>query len=574
MLDIYDFLLKGEFTSPMILQDNDVIIVPPIQNRVEINGPLRRTGLFEMKPGESLAKLLEFTGGFTSQAYKERVIANRRTAERLKVEDVYTSNYESFFPQDGDVFVIGEIQNRFENRIQISGALVRPGTFELADGMGIKNLIERAGGLREDAFLNRATLYRTREDYSLEILGFDLGAVVRGEIADIPLQREDVLDIPSLYDVQEEFYVKISGEVNSPGALVFGENMRVGDLVLKAGGFKAAASSSNIEIVRRVKDDNSGKIAEIIRLSVDADLKIIGESSDIALQPYDHIIVRKSPGFKREKLVKVEGEVIYPGDYAITSTNERVSDLLKRSGGLTDFAYSKGATLIRRNEFYVAATDDQIKQLDLTKVRNAISKQGKNISEAEYLYMNRSNAEIVEKSKSQQKGTLVVDDFRKETIENLLEEETDSVNEIRATEMIGINLKQIMNNPGGVYDLLLKEGDVLSIPSELQTVRMRGEILYPTTAVYRDSKSFTSYISNAGGFTEDARRKSVYVIYANGSVRKTNNFLFFKAYPQIEPGAEIIVPKKAPKERMAAQTWIGIATSMATLAIMIDRLVQ
>jgi protein involved in polysaccharide export with SLBB domain len=223
-----------------------------------------------------LENLLNFAGGFTSQAFKERVTVTRKTGTEMKVQDVDAPNFNNFNVQDGDVYLVGEILNRFENRVQATGALMRPGTFELTSGMGIRELVQRAMGLREDAFLNRATLYRTRGDFSLEILPVDIKAVVNGESEDIELRREDVLNIPSIYDLREEFYVKISGEVNKPGAFAFGENMTVADLVLKAGGFKESATSSKIEIARRVKDDISGKLAEIILLDIDRDLRVSG----------------------------------------------------------------------------------------------------------------------------------------------------------------------------------------------------------------------------------------------------------------------------------------------------------
>jgi protein involved in polysaccharide export with SLBB domain len=572
-LDVYEFLINANQNSNIRLQDNDVIMIPPVEKRVEIQGPLKRPGLFELIKDESLEDLIKFAGGFLSTAYPSRAIVYRTTAKELKVENIEQDQFSSFTPKQGDNFIFGEILTRYENRVQVTGALMRPGTYALTDGMGIKDLISKAEGLREDAFLHRATLYRTKADYSLEIMGIDIGAVVRGEIADIPLMREDVLDIPSIYELQEEYYVKISGEINTPGAFAFGEKIKVSDLILRAGGFKASASLSNVEIVRRVKDNDPSTIAKIIRLNVDSDLKL-DLSSDVLLEPFDHVIVRKSPSFRREELAIVEGEVFYPGAYAIVSTNDRISDLLQRSGGLTPNAFAKGATLIRRNEFFQALSADEIKRQDLIRLRTSINREGSAITEAEKLSLNRSNIEIDTKGSLKTSGTLKVDEFRKETIENILVEETTQQVTIRTTEMIGIDLEEIMKNPSSPTNLILKEGDVLSVPTELQTVRMRGEVLYPTTTVYRQVKGFRSYISNAGGFTEDSRKNRSYVIYANGTVKRTTPVLFFNVYPKVEPGAEIIVPKKVPKERMSTQAWIGLGTSMATLAIMIDRLIQ
>ncbi|MFD2036807.1 SLBB domain-containing protein [Belliella marina] len=576
-VDVYDFLINGNQASNVSLKDNDVIMVPPVQKRVEVQGPVRRPGLFEVQNDETLANLIQFAGGFTSTAYPSRVTVYRTTATELKVENVEQAQFETFVPKEGDNYIFGEILTRFENRVQATGALMRPGVYAISQGLGIKDLIQRAEGLREDAFLNRATLYRTRPDFSLEILAVNIGAIVRGEEADIQLQREDVLNIPSIYDIREEYYVRITGEVNRPGSFAFGENMRVEDIILKAGGFKESATSSQIEIARRVKDDVSGKLAEIIRIDIDKDLKIADKNSDLVLQPFDHVIVRKSPGFQREKLVRVEGEVHYPGEYAISSADERISDLIQRTGGLNQFAYAKGATLIRRNEFYEGPSENQIKSNNLSNVKSNAVKDGKDNTEAEKLMLGRIDRKIAEKGGdlANKKEGLLADDFRQETLENLnqMDENLERI-KVKTREMVGIDLGEILKNPGGHNDLILQEGDVLSIPKELQTVRMRGEVLFPTTTRYREFAGFKNYISRAGGFTERSRRGRSYVVYANGDVSRTKKFIFIKFYPHIEPGAEIIIPRKEEKQPLPAQAWIGMGTGVATLALIINNLIN
>lgn len=576
-VDVYQFLVNGDQKSNIRLEEGDVILIPPVQTRVEIAGPLRRPGLFEVKSKETLEDLIKFAGGFTSNAYPNIGTVMRTTEKELKVENIDRSGFASFNPKDGDSFIFGELLERYENRVQISGALIRPGVFALEPGMGVNDLIKRAEGLRDDAFMNRATLYRTRPDFSLEIVTVDIGAVVRGEAPDIALQREDVLNIPSIYDLREEFYVLISGEVNRPGAFAFGDNMKVADLVLRAGGFKESATPSQIEIARRVKDDVSGKLAEIFHIDISKDLKITGENSDMILMPFDHVIVRRSPGFQRERLVRVEGEVFYPGEYAIANANERISDLLKRAGGLNQFAYPKGASLIRRNEFYKFPSDNQVKSENLSDLkRNSLKRQGRN-TEAEKYLLERIDGKIAERGGdlSDQRGGLLVDDFRRDVIEEIGSDST-VVKEIKVKtrEMIGISLEEIIMNPGGPEDLFIQEGDVLSIPKLLQTVRMRGEVLFPTTARYQDRLGFKDYISRSGGFSDDARKKRSYVVYANGDVRRTSSLIGFKFYPKIEPGSEIIVPQKPKKDSIPVQAWIAIATSLATLALLVNNLIQ
>lgn len=574
-IDVYDFLVKGENKANITLRDNDVIIVPPVRNSVEIMGPVRREGIFEVKTGETLADIIAFAGGFQAEAYAERMTVTRKTGSELKVEDVDAAAYNAFIPQDGDMYRVGQLLNRFENRVQISGALMRPGTFALQEGMTLTQLIAKAEGLREDAFLNRATLYRTKADFSLEILPVDINAVVNGTAEDVILRREDVLNIPSIYELREEYFIKISGEVNNPGAFAYGENMKVADMVLKAGGFKESASASQIEIARRVKGDLSGKLAEIILINISKDLKINGADGDLVLQPFDHVIVRKSPGFQREKMVRVEGEVFYPGEYALANANEKISDLLQRAGGLNRFAYAKGATLIRRNELFKAPSDNDIKTQNLTSLKANIARDSLDRTEFDKILLERIDQKIAEKGGDQanKKGGLASEDFKKETL-GLIGERDSVATEIKTLEMVGIDLVAILENPGGVNDLILQEGDVLSIPKQLQTVRMRGEVLFPTTTRFRENVGFKNYVSRAGGFTERSRKSRAYVVYANGNVKRTHKLLFFNVYPRVEPGAEIIVPRKPDREPMSVQAWIGLGTSMATLALLINNFAQ
>ncbi len=571
-IDVYDFLIKGSHSSSITLRDNDVIIVPPVRARVELSGPVRREGYFELKPNENLTHLLSFAGGFKPEAYQDRLTLTRMTGTERRVEEVEAAGFAAFVPKDGDSFRIGEILERFENRVQISGALLRPGTFALEPGMTLGQLIQKAEGLRPDAFVNRATLYRTQSDYSLAIVPVDIQGVLSGKVADIALQREDVLHIPSRYELQEEYYVKISGEVNSPGAFAFGENMRVADLVLQAGGFKAGAATGRIEVVRRRNSEDGSQIAEILPASIAADLSI--SEAPIVLQPFDHVIVRRNPSYRAEQLVRVEGEILYPGEYALTSSNERISDLLRRSGGFTTFAYPKGATLIRRNEYFQSPTEAQQQQQLLQSVKGNLPLDSLSRSELNAQLEGRIQKDIENKSKatSANPEVLMVDQFKKESIEALAQRDSIQV-VMKTTEMIGIDLEAILKNPQGVQDLILLEGDVLSIPKELQTVRMRGELLFPTSTRFEKGAGFKQYISRAGGFTDRSRKSKSYVVYANGNVSRTKKFLFMSFFPRVEPGAEIVVPQKPEREGITAQGWIGIGTSLATLGLLINQLI-
>lgn len=576
--DVYDFLMNGSDTGNIRLQDNDVVIVQPIRTRVEIEGPVRRPGLFEVKSGESIDDLIAFAGGFSDRAYTKRVTVRRATGEQLKVEDVDAGNFSAFSPQDGDYFIVGEILKRYENRVQVLGAVLRPGEFALEEGMTIASLLEKGEGLREDAFLNRATLFRTGDNLTQTVLSINLQGILNGTVPDIPLRKEDVLNVASLYDLKEEFYVQISGEVNQTGVYPYAGNMTVGDLVIRSGGFKESASNSYIEIARRLKDDLTGKVAEIITIEIDPDLQLSPEDERVTLRPFDHVFIRKNIGFKREMLVEVEGEVNYPGTFTLEKRDERISDVLKRAGGLNQFSYAKGATLIRRTEFYKELEEEERKLKELRSLLDNLDQKrdSATYTEVEQGLLQRVEQKLEglreEKKKRDEKDSKKGTNLEEERYVFLEGADSSSVKlDLRETEYVGIEMEKILTSPGSKYDIILQEGDIISIPNQLQTVRMRGEVLYPTTARYDAKRNFKNYISRAGGFSEKARKGRSYVIYANGDVKRTNKFLFFNVFPRLEPGAEIIVPEKPERRPMSVQAWIGIASSLATLAILVDR---
>ncbi|WP_092794040.1 SLBB domain-containing protein [Algoriphagus hitonicola] len=577
-VDIYDFLTKGEQNSNITLQDNDVIIVPPFQSRVEVVGPVRREGYFETKPGESIEKLLSFAGGFSSMAFKDRVTIRRYDESLRKVMDVSSAQFNEFNLQDGDEVLIGEVLDRYTNRVQVVGSVNREGEFSLVEGLTVKALIEKAEGLRPEAFMQRATLYRTNEDLTLGAIPLDLQGIMEGESEDVTLKNEDLLFIPSRYDIQEEFYVKITGEINFPGTYPFASEMTVGDLVLRAGGFLESAANSSIEIARRVRDSQSGQIAEISTLTVNPNLELSEEEKNLPLSPFDHVFIRRSPGFEREQIVSVRGEVMYPGEFVIKNANERISDIVERAGGLSVFAYPKGANLIRRTVYFEGQTEDEIREENLRQMWERLNPEtNRDLNEAEKMLFDRIDKKLAEIEEEKVKKELEEEEEMDQVMVFPESESLDpELNKSRMKEedLVGINLESIMNNPGSEEDLILMEGDILQVPKQLQTVRMVGEVLLPTTARFEKGKSLNYYISKSGGFTEKARKSKAYVIYANGDAAQTRSFLGIKNYPIIEPGAEIVVPQKPERERMSAAGWIGIASSLATLGILIERLVQ
>lgn len=530
-LDIYDFLLNGQFKSNIRLQDQDVIRVPTYQTRVEVVGEVKRPGIFEMLPGEDLADLIRFTGDFTERAYRARVKVLKNTEKERRIADITSDRFASYEPSSGDKYFVDKILDRFENRVTIEGAVFRPGQFELESGLTVGQLIRRAEGLREDAFRSRAYITRLKSDLQTELVSFDVSRVLSGEAPDIPMKREDVVVISSIFDLKEEYNVRVDGEVQRPGQFNFAEGMTLEDAILQAGGLKEGATSKRIEISRRIKNSDvlseSATTAQVFQVDVNQDLK--SATASFVLQPFDIVIVRPSAGYTIQQQVKVQGEVLYPGIYTLVRKNERISDLLKRTGGFTAYAYTEGASL-QRTGAVAKDTSDFEKRVELERLKQFQRLQKKT------------------------SDTLSADINNEETLRN---------------DYVGIDLTRILKKPGGKEDLFLQEGDILSIPRELQTVRVSGEVLSPVTVVYSKGKSFKNYISNAGGFAERAKRKRAYIIYANGAVESTGNFLFFRNYPNVKPGAEIFVPKKPEGRKMSAGEVVGITSGLASLAAII-----
>lgn len=539
-VDVYDFLLNGIQKNNIRLQDQDVINIPVYQSRVEIAGEVKRPALFEVLSTESLEDVIRFAGGFTNKAYTAQIKVLQNTNKERRITDVNAENFDTYGPLNGDKYIVEAILDRFENRVEISGAVFRPGKFELDKGLTLKGLIAKAEGLTEDAFLNRGYINRLNPDNTLALISFDVAKVLAGTVEDVPLQREDKVTISSLFDLRDEYNVTVKGEVRAPGTFDYAENMTLEDVIQMAGGFKEGATARRIEISRRVKNSNamsdSAKIAQVYTVNVDQDLKLL--NNGFVLKPYDVIAVRSSEGYQVQRQVKLEGEVLYPGIYTIKQKNERISDLVKRAGGLTPSAYAEGASLKRPGAEKVNPAD-----------KNAINNQ----EEERKKFLNLKRA--------QEAG--VKDTVKAEVEQQLIQ-----------SDLVGISLQRILNKPYSRHDLIVEDGDVIRIPRQLQTIKVTGEVLNPNSIVFLPGKSFKQYVNGAGGFTSNALRKGAYIKYANGSVEAGSKFLFFSNYPKVKPGAEILVPKRAERERMSAQAWVGLGTAVASLGAIIVSLLR
>ena len=532
VLDIYDFLMRGEMDNNLRLQDQDIIRVPVYRSRIEIAGEVKRPGIFELLNEESFSDLLRFSGDFTENAFKARVKVLKNTDTERKIADILSEQFSAYKPATGDKYFVDRVLERFANRVSINGAVFRPGQYELEPGLKLSDLIKKAEGLKEDAFMQRGYITRLKADNQAELISFDVAGIMNGTVPDILLLREDIITVSSIFDLKEEYKVSIDGEVRTPGTFAFAENMTLQELILQAGGFKEGASARRIEISRRVKNSNvlseSAATAEVFQVNIDKDLKFSGEP--FVLQPFDIVSVRNATGYEVQRQVKIQGEVLYPGTYTLLRKDERISDLIKRAGGLSALAYAPAASLKRPG---VPDTDSaEVEKERLARLKRLQSTVGDSTD---------FNIQVEEAAKNIH---------------------------------VGISLEKILAAPGSGYDLIMEENDIINVPQQLQTIKVSGEVLSPVTIIYEKGRGFKNYISQSGGFSDRSLKRRSYILYANGSVKSTRKILFFNNYPRVDPGAEIFVPNKVDKKPMSATEIVGISGGLASLAVIILSLIK
>ena len=518
--DIYDFLINGSEKGNLGLQDQDVIIVPPYKNRVWVEGQVKRKGFYEMLNSETLANLVSFFGGFTSDAFTNTLVLERIKEAKREVKEINFSEISKLKMQNGDRLKVHAITNEYQNRLSIGGAVYQPGVYEYKEGMTALDLLNRANGVKKDASLNRGLIFRTENRVDYQTLSFSVKDLIENK-HNITLKDNDSLYIFYKDALQYKKFVKVEGAVNKPQELSYMENMTVEDAISLAGGLSNGADPSVIEVFRETNDGNFEKLSQAFKVSSNNELKSEGEV--MVLQPNDVVSVRYIKGFTPLQTVSVMGEVLYPGVYSIQSKNEHISDLLERVGGFTPFAYKEGATLVRKK-----TEEGEIQQEDFL----------------DELISQESTTD--ESSKSLKKVAKKTNEYR-----------------------IGIDVSKILKHKHSKYDLLLNEGDMLLIPSERQTVEIRGEVLAPSMVRFQKGQSLRQYIDQAGGFSNRAKKRSIYVLYANGSIKSTRTSLFFKNYPELAPGAIIIVPSKPEKKEMSTGETIGIISAITTMGVLI-----
>ena len=515
-IDIYDLLVKGESSDDIILQDGDIVFVPTYEIIVDLHGMVKRPMKYELKPDESLNDLLQFSGGFKGNAYTKNINVVRSNGREQQVFTVDSLDFSTFNLVDSDVITVGETISRFNNKVEVLGAVYRPGTYQLSEKVHtVSQLVALADGLKGDAFTNRAIIHREREDLTLEVISVNLKDLLNGTLADIELAPNDVLYVPSIHDINDVGLVTIDGQVARPGEFVYAENMTIEDLIIQAGGLLESASTAKVDVSRRFKNPSSNEMTENLLEVFTFTVKdgfVIDEGESFTLQKYDHVYVRKSPVYNVQTHVSVEGEILYPGSYALDKKSMRLSDLIRLSGGPTKWAYIKGARLERK------VNDEDIDRLKTTR----------------RVLMKSTDSTTVDKL-------------------NILVKYT-----------VGIDLEQAISNPGGEADIVLRDGDVLIVPLYDNTVRVSGNVMYPNTVSYNPKLKLKDYVNLSGGFGYRSKKNQIYIIYMNGNVVKAKK----KSANVVQPGSEIVVPMK-PEKKDTFGNILNIATTSSSIATML-----
>ena len=569
-LDYYSFLLNGLQQQRVRLKNQDVIMVGTYEDRVAMSGEVKRPGIFEVLEGENFEQVLNFAGGFTENAFQERVQIVRNSRNGKVVSEIYQDQFPIFGLEGGDEIKVNAILDRIQNRVVIKGAVNRPGVYALTKDMTLNHLIRKADGLKPDAFASRVLITRSTADLNYESLSVDARDSLGSKGGAVLLRTEDVVTVLSRFDLDAEKFVKVSGEVNNEGVYPFAQGMTASDLIFQAQGFKPAAATGNIEIARVPANPSRDNIAEVITRGVSEHLEITGD--EVELNAFDHVIVRKNPDYYPPRTVTIVGEIQFEGEYGLLSEEDRISSILERAGGITELAYIPGATLIRETEFF-ENNDEAGRQLDLKDLLDNI----------DYDYLNEADRTFV-KEVMEEIATLQQDELAAENLatkakrERLLEIARrdpflDDL-EISGKESIAIDLGKILSDPESKENLILQDGDVISIPKELTTVRVRGRVLYPNTMRFEESKKLRYFVDKAGGFDTRSKIGKTYVVYANGEVSRTKNFIFYKKFPHVYPGSEIIVPVKPVKIPLKPNEIIGITSGLATLGLLVTQIIQ
>ncbi len=537
-IDVYDYLLHGNSKGDVRLQDNDVIIVGPYECLVEVRGKVKRPMFYEMRSTESVQQVLEYAGGFTGDAYTKNVRLIRKKGEEYSIHSIEEFDMNGFTLADGDSLYVDSVIPRFSNMVEVRGAVMHPGMYQLGGNINtVRDLLKVCDGLREDAFTERAVMHREKDDLTKEMVSVDIQGIMSGSSTDVALKKNDVLFIPSKIDMRGEETFRINGEVNFPGTYEYAENTTIKDLILQAGGLTRAASNAKVDVFRRIYNPDADNADMRLGESFSFTLAngFIVEDTVFTLQPFDEVQVRKSPVYQEQQNVKISGAVNFEGEYAMTSREFRLSDLIKMAGGLTEFAYAKGTRLIRE-----------------------MTKEERDQRESA---MRTSQIALYEESMDKDKS------YNLARADSLLEMKLNLGN----TYNVAINLEEALAEPGGIHDVVLRKNDQITVPLYSGTVKISGEVMYPISMNYKKGASLSYYIKRAGGFSNKASKKHIYAVYMNGSTEQLGRHEQGK---HIEPGCEIVIPTKPKREGLSTAEIMILGTSTISISSMIISLIN
>ena len=536
-IDVYDYLLNGNQNGDIRLQDNDIVQVGPYECLVDVRGKVKRPMFYEMKRTETVKQLLSYAGGLSGDAYTKNVRLSRKSGQEYSMYTIDEFQMGNFNVMDGDSLFVDSVIARYNNMVEVRGAVKHAGQYQLGGEIQtVRGLLQVAEGLREDAFRNRAVMHREKDDLTLEMLSVDIDGILDGTVADIPLRKGDVLFVPSKIDMKGEQVLKISGEVIYPGTYQYAENTTVEDLILQAGGLTEAASMAKVDVFRRINDinstENTGQMAESFSFAIEDGFRV--NEGGFKLLPFDEVVVRRSPSYSEQKNVSITGCVNFEGRYSMTSKNFRLSDLVKAAGGVTSLAYTKGARLNR-----VMTPDERLQRESSLRA---------------------AQIQLYEESLSSEK------EFNKANADTLLQMKMD----LGTTYPVAVNLEKAMANPGCPDDIVLREGDQVTIPQFSNTVKVSGEVSYPISMNYKKGERLSYYIKRAGGYGNRAKKNGVYAIYMNGAVQKINK----AGTKSIEPGCEIVVPTKKQGKKMSSAEIVALTSGAASLSSVIIAIIS
>jgi len=563
-LDVYQFLFNPTRSQDIYMQDGDYLFVPPAKHIIEVKGAVNRPYTYEAKTGESIAELIKYAGGYTTNAFTDVLTLMRIDYNAVKVNDVHKDHINSTIVQNGDEIVVNTISNKLSNVVSVKGSVGVSGDYEFIQGDHLLDLLQKAKCIAEKTFMDKVYVVRLNKDRTKTHITVNLGAVLEDDshIDNILLQEYDIVNVLSVDDFDDEFSVSVLGAIRKGGSFDFGDGMTLQDVLLQAGGLTRQAEGSRVEVSRIMDYDISSnklkpRMAVVKRIKIGDDLVLSTEAEEFLLQPFDQIFVRENPDFEPAKNISLSGEVKYPGTYTLLSKDEKISSVIKRAGGLTRFAYLDGVTMFRKE----VSSRNQTTNITLKDLSDELFDSILSDPSLSLLYQ--------------------------EELQNMRVENFENYNEMIMYNKVYLNLDKALQSNASKHNLVLLEGDSVIVPKTMDVVHIRGELMNleggAISAPYFGTRRANYYVNNfAGGFTRTNRKANTVVIYPNGIAKKTMNFGLFVVSPRVKKGSIIKVVNKVEKlkHKKVPVDWNNAiektmlkVTAILSLWLLIDRVV-